>query len=402
MNRLIKILGIIILPFLSLETKGDSHLTKRELADLGFENVRMVVDNQTVFATFDDPAYRGTFRGPAEALRTLKKQFPEALNFELVLCEYGISKVCVHSYCDSIGNWNVTVDYNVNKVNERLKEDQTSVNKSFGKVDVNLIPIFTLDNHRYDKLFEVGAFFAPSFETTLWKGNRLIFQPIIPIYTNLDKENVHRNLRLGVAAISQELFNNAKYFSKLSVGCFYPDAVGVYGDFGFKPTTYLDLGAHIGYAYTSLFYNKKWYIGKPTMFSAMLKCSIYDPWSSCQLQLQGGRFNFGDYGVRVDFTRHFGEYAIGLYGILTGGEHNGGFHFSIPFGGKKQLRSGVIRVKLPEYYDLQYSMVSFWRYTWEKMGRELEEIPDKNHSAHYWQAEFIEKYLQSYLDGNFE
>jgi hypothetical protein len=36
------------------------------------------------------------------------------------------------------------------------------------------------------------------------------------------------------------------------------------------------------------------------------------------------------------------------------------------------------------------------------MGREMEEIPDKNHSAHYWQAEYIEKYMQKYLDGNFE
>jgi hypothetical protein len=209
-------------------------------------------------------------------------------------------------------------------------------------------------------------------------------------------------LRLGVASISQDLFYSGRWTGKVAAGVFYPRYAGFYGELGYHVNANLDIGAHVGYAYTSFFYDDKWYIGEPTVLTTMAKVSYYEPWSSFQLQAQAGRFCYGDWGVRVDLTRHFGEYAIGLYGILTGGEHNGGFHFAIPFGGKRQRRKGVIRVKLPDYYDMQYSMVSYWRYALENMGQEMEEIPDKNHSAHYWQADYIEKYMQKYLDGTFE
>lgn len=385
----------------SAQAQNDMSLPNQALQDKGFENIRILSESDTVFAAIEDPAYRGTFRGPAEALKVLRQYYPNCNKFEVVVLEYGISKVCVHAVCDH-EKWEINVDYDVKRVNDRLKKDLIPSKKSYGMVDVNLIPIVTLNNHRYDKLFEVGLFFAPSFETTLWKGNRLIVQPIVPLYTNLQKEDAHRNLRLGVAAISQELFDNGKWSTRVAAGSFYPDIVGFYGDLEYKLSSKLDIGVNLGYGYTSLFYDNKWYIGEPSVFSAMAKCSYYEPRTSFQLQVQAGRFEFGDFGGRIDLTRHFGEYAIGLYGILTGGEHNGGFHFSIPFGGKRQKRNGIIRVKAPEYYDMEYSMVSFWRYTFEKMGRLFEEIPDKNHSAHYWQAEYIEKYMQKYLDGTFE
>ena len=386
----------------SANAQKDMHLLKQTLGNLGFENVCAVDIDDTIFVSLEPTSFRGTFRGPAEALKCIKSICPSSSHVELSVHEYGVPRVCVHALCEVSDRWNVSVDYDVVRVEDKLKNDHSPSKNNYGKIDVNLIPIVTLDNHQYDRLYYFGVFFAPSFETTLWKGNRIIVQPIIPVCTNLDEYDTHKYTRLGVAAISQELFFKGKWTGKLSAGAFYPDAVGVYGDFKYKLNPYIDFGAYVGYAYTSLFYDKKWYIGKSTMLDAMLKFSVYDPWSSFQFEMQGGRFNFGDWGVRADLTRHFGEYAIGLYGILTGGEHNGGFHFAIPFGGKKQNRKGFVRVKAPDYYDMQYSMVSYLRYTWQRMGRELEEIPDKNHSAHYWQAEYIEKYTQRYLDGTFE
>ena len=401
MNRVFAILCIIVMSIFSAQGQNDIRLSRQILSDKGFENVKVTVDADTVFAVIEDPAYRGNFRGPAEALKLLKKCFPKCSHYEMSVLEYGISKVGVHAECD-VDKWIVNVDYDVKRVNDRLKNDSKTCNSSYGNIDVNLIPIVTLNNHRYDKLFEVGVFFAPSLETSLWKGNRLTVQPIIPLYTNLDKMNSNRNVRLGVASISQDLFYSGRWTGKVAAGCFYPDYMGLYGELGYHVNTNFDVGAHVGYAYRSLFYENKWYVGEPTAFTFMAKASYFDPWSNFQIQAQGGRFCYGDWGVRLDLTRHFGEYAIGLYGILTGGEHNGGFHFAIPFGGKCQKRNGRIRLKAPEYYDMQYSMVSYWRYEEESMGREIEEIPDKNRSAHYWQAEFIEKYMQKYLDGTFE
>lgn len=401
MNRVFAILCINVMSIFSAQAQNDIHLSRQSLAEQGFENISVVVGSDTVFAVIEDPSYRGTFRGPAEALRLLQKSNPECSHYELSVLENGASKIGVHAVCNS-GKWIVNVDYDVKGVNDRMKNDRQPYSKCYGKVDVNLIPIFTINNHRYDMLCEFGAFFAPSIEMCLWKGNRFTVQPIIPIYTNLDKTDANRNLRLGVASISQDLFYSGRWTGKVAAGVFYPRYAGFYGELGYHVNANLDIGAHVGYAYTSFFYDDKWYIGEPTVLTTMAKVSYYEPWSSFQLQAQAGRFCYGDWGVRVDLTRHFGEYAIGLYGILTGGEHNGGFHFAIPFGGKRQRRKGVIRVKLPDYYDMQYSMVSYWRYALENMGQEMEEIPDKNHSAHYWQADYIEKYMQKYLDGTFE
>jgi hypothetical protein len=121
-----------------------------------------------------------------------------------------------------------------------------------------------------------------------------------------------------------------------------------------------------------------------------------------QVELQGGRFTYGDYGGRVDVTRHFAEYAIGVYGILTEGEHNFGFHFAIPFGGKRQKRNGYVRVRLPEYFTWNYSEKSNFKYALENMGKSYVTQPDQNHSAHYWEPAFVEEYVERTLNGTFQ
>ena len=393
----------------------DVEMSRQGLTKLGFENVRILRNCDTVYASVEDPSFRGTFRGGAKALELLAASFPDVSYYELLLEEYGCSKVCVHA-SEEDGKWRVSVNYDVEKT-KRLLKQMEGVKSPYGKIDISLIPIISLANNKYDRLFDVGIFFAPSFSTSLWKGNRIIVQPIIPLYTNYDKtvseadkttlsvsyySNPRRQVRLGVAAISQELMENDKWSAKVAAGSFYQNVVGLYGELGYHFNENLDLGVHAGYSYTSLFYDQKWYIGSPTMCNIMAKATYYEPVSSVQIELQGGRFMYGDWGGRLDLTRHFGEYAIGVYGILTGGEHNGGFHFAIPFGGKRQKRDGVFRIKAPEYYDMQYSMVSYYRYVWEKMAREFEEIPDKNRSAHYWQAKDIERDIQKMLNGTFE
>ena len=134
----------------------------------------------------------------------------------------------------------------------------------------------------------------------------------------------------------------------------------------------------------------------------MAKADYYEHHSKLQLELQAGRFLYGDYGGRFDVTRHFSEYAIGVYAILTGGEHNFGFHFAIPMGGKRQRRNGFVRVRLPEYFNLEYSMQSYFKYWQEKMGRRYSTQPDENRSAHYWEPKFVEQYVSRILNGTFK
>ena len=43
-------------------------------------------------------------------------------------------------------------------------------------------------------------------------------------------------------------------------------------------------------------------------------------------------------------------------------------------------------------------MLNYYRYAFEHMGVTYKEIPDKSFTTHYWQAAYIEHYLQRFLD----
>ena len=133
-----------------------------------------------------------------------------------------------------------------------------------------------------------------------------------------------------------------------------------------------------------------------------MRADYFDVATALKAQLTAGRFLYGDYGARLDITRHYRDYAIGVFGILTGGEHNAGFHFAIPVRGKRNKQGGYLRVNLPEYYDMQYNMVSYFEYADERMGTELEVRPIENRSLQYWNAAYIQRNVQRILDGKLD
>lgn len=367
------------------------------LKDMGFENVRVRVVDGVVYAAVEATAYRGTFRGAGVALNKLAADFPDATSFELVILEYKVPEVHVHAVKD-YDKWTVGVDYAVGNVMDNLKmvEQQGS---STGKVDVTFYPMVSIDNHRFDKLCEYLICLAPSFETTLWKGNRVTVQPIFPVAGNVAKGSSDTYVHLGVASLQQRFLNSDRWYGDIAGGFFLYDRVGAHARLGYKANKNLGLTLQLGLTGDAYVDGDGYNVSKPDRFNFMLKADYYEPNTRLQCSLSAGRFVYGDYGARLDCTRHFGEYAIGLYGILTGGEHNAGFHFAIPFGGRSQRRKGALRLRLPQYFDWEYSMVSYYKYSFEKMGQEYEERPDKNRSAHYWQARYIEQYLQKFLDG---
>lgn len=390
-------------------TAGKSQTPSQALKALGIENITIATYGDTVYAIIEPTPYRGTFRGAGAALKALAESNPTACKFEIVVQEYHTDRVAIHAQLLDSNEWDVNADYDSRDVRNKIQfatargfSQVKEQNTSSGKLDMTFYPMVTFDNHRFDRLGDYGIFIAPSIETTLWHGNRITLQPIVPIWTNFDKHNTDRNLHLGVMSIQQELLNNARWNATLAAGTFLYDRLGGNLNVGYHMTPYIDLGLQANLSVRSVFEDWKWHIGKSLKLSTLLKASWYEPRSSMQVQLTAGRFIYGDWGARLDATRHFGEYAIGLYATLTGGEHNAGFHFAIPFGGKRQKRNTAVRVLLPEYFDWEYSMVSWGKYADDKMGQMLETRPDENRSAHYWQAKYIQRYLQKYLDGTFK
>lgn len=382
------------------------------LCSEGFENVRTAHVGNTVCVALNDPAYRGTFRGPAEAIKLVAEKCAGCDKVELMVEEYGTPRLAIHASKVG-GRWVVDADYETQPISDALdaasgKSNVRRGNSTYGKIDITFNPIVTLDNHRFDKLFEAGFYIAPTIETTLWKGNRINVEAIVPVYTNLDAGTRNRRFQLGSTNIQQDFIFGGKWYGTATVGAFRTCRAGANVDFGCHVLPQLSIGVRANWTVDSYFGKDKWYIasedlkGRRSEVSALVKVDYFHLPTAVQAQLTAGRFVYGDYGARLDLTRHLGDYAIGLYGILTGGEHNAGFHFAIPVRGKRNRQGGAVRVNLPEYYDMQYSMVSYFEYASEKMGTELEVRPVENRSLQYWNADYVKRNVQRLLDGVME
>ncbi|MGN1263584.1 MAG: hypothetical protein ACI4TW_06060, partial [Prevotella sp.] len=395
-----KVLHILLLSMLCcmMIQAHTGDITAERLTALGFENVKVDERDGVVYAMFEDRAYRGTWRGFGVMLQELAKNYPAATRFEVVVLDTKVPVACTHAKRNTEG-WHVNVDYDVQAVVEALRDVKTE-NNSFGKVDVYLHPKVSIDNHRLDVLCEYAVSIAPSIETTLWRGARVTIQPVIPLFGgNLPERSTLRHLRLGIADIEQELTRGGRWSAKVAAGLLYSDMAGVHAEAGYRLTKSLGVKLQAGITGDALSDGDGYHFEKPDRVSFLAKTDWYEWRTGLQVQLTGGRFAYGDYGGRIDVTRHFGEYAIGLYGALSEGEHNAGFHFAIPMGEKRQRRNGPLRLRLPEYFNWEYSMVSYYEYAEQKMGREYRTRADADRSSRYFQAEYIRTNLQRYMDG---
>lgn len=366
------------------------------LSRQGFEDIRVNIVNEVVYASVEPTAYRGTFRGAAVALEELGGYFPDHNRFELVVTEYQTPQVAVHAQRDA-ASWQVSVDYAMSPVLKRL-QGRPLANSSSWRFDVTAYPMVSLDNHRYDKLFEYTVSIAPTIEGTLWPGNRITLMPVFPVASNVWRRKPEGYIHIGVAAIQQDICFTDRLKAQVAGGIFMGNLMGIDARLTYRLGQCLTLGfkaAWLGETYVDA---SKYHFEKLDKVSVLGKASYYHTPTQLEAEVTGGRFVFGDYGARLDITRHCGEYAIGVFGILTGGEHNAGFHFAIPLAGKRQLRKGDFRLKLPEYFDLEYNMESYYEYAAQKMGRQVETRPDVNHTAHYWQAAYVEQYLRKSLE----
>ncbi len=375
------------------------------LENEGFEDIQVKMVADTLYAAIEDRAHRGTFRGAATAIKTIADNHPEVQHFEMVLTDYKMPQLIVHA--SKRGDiWNVSVDRKMEQAVRMLKGVKPH-RASNGKIDVTVFPMISLVNNKLDHLFDYSVRIAPAFAATLWKGARLTLQPIFPIVNNLSdisSNNHQRYIQIGNANLSQQILSTKHWHLSAAAGFFFEGRLGVQAEAEYHLMRNLDLSINGGYTAEANYTKQNGFgiIRNSGGLNFMAKADYYEPYTKLQIELRGGRFLYGDYGGRLDVTRHFGEYAIGVYGILTGGEHNAGFHFAIPLGGKRQKRNTFVRVRLPEYFAWEYSMVSYFKYWNERMGRNYMTQPDENHAAHYWEPAFVEEYINRILNGNFK
>ncbi|NDV57796.1 YjbH domain-containing protein [Bacteroides sp. 519] len=370
-----------------------------KLQQLGFENIQVTENNRTYTVAFEDNVYRGTYRGIGKAIQAGIEGIQTGA-LEMVVLHNQIPQLCITlteatitAYKQKeIGLSDVYRQMGITTATDKLKQT-TKINSSKWKTDIVFYPDVTLENFTFDKLYHYAVDLSPALQTSPWKGAMITAQVVFPILTNMNGE--HTRIRPGVIALSQEVRFKKNWLGRVVAGNFTNNRIGVQAELTYRtPNGRFEIGGVIGSTgYSEVNSEDGWYIGTSQRINAMLKGMLYIPQFNLEMTGEAGRYLYGDYGLRGDITRHFGEYAVGLFGMFVEGEINGGFHFSIPLAGKSWKRNRMIRIKPADYFAAEYSVEAYGKYMDEKMGRKYATRADENRSQRFYQPDYIRYFL---------
>ena len=79
--------------------------------------------------------------------------------------------------------------------------------------------------------------------------------------------------------------------------------------------------------------------------------------------------------------------------MVSGGEANGGFSFSVPLPRKKRMQRKAVRIRLPEYWGLTYEAQSGNEYAERRLGRRYQTDPVVSRSNRFYNPDFMRKQL---------
>lgn len=399
-----KVLFVILLCLIQTVVSAQSFLLG-ELELLGFENLSSGVAKTYDWFTFEDRVHRNTYQGIADAVQLLIDDSSINKDVAFIVLDNNIPQVKVLlsyqlvSDCRKglISLGDVYKGLSVTYETDDYRNGETGgkvYDRSVGTIDFVVYPQVMLANYRLDKLYVVAVDLAPALEMQLWKGATLTGQVIFPIYNNLKGEMDY--IRPGIIALSQSFRLRDNVSGRISAGNFNTNRMGV--DVSLAYTTNngrFGLGVDAGLTGSSTFYDRRWRVSNWNRLNGFVTASYYEPHYNLQFDLSVGQYIYGDRGGRLDCTRHFGEVAIGVFAMHSGGVTNGGFHFAIPLPGRtrKRNKSFPVRFMLPEYFDWEYQAQATREYQERRLGQSYEVRPDENRSSRFFNPAYIKSNL---------
>lgn len=361
---------------------------EQTLLSLGMEEIRVAQTDSVCTIAYEDNIYRGTYRGLAaviEALRSLPET-EQAAAYELVVLDDRIPRLLLTLPRQTAA---LEVSYDTDEAMRRLKGKERR-NKMAGRIDVVLYPELFLQNSWLDKLYGVAVNFFPAIQMDLWKGAVLTGQVVLPVYTNMT--DFRKYIRPGVITLRQEFRLPGGVLGRLTTGNFTGNRMGVNAALRYLPARGRWLvGANVGLTGSSTCYGGEWVVSTWRRVSGSVWGRYNEPHYGLQIDLAAVRLVYGDMGARLDCRRHFGEVTVGVYGLFTDGEMNGGFHFALPIPGTKRGKRRAVRFRLPEYFAHEYRARHGGSYGDELLGYSYEVRPDENGSRGYDAPDFIKK-----------
>jgi hypothetical protein len=360
----------------------------------GFENIRAYPRGNTLVVSYENNVYRNKAKALRVVLDNLAGCGYDTLKVVTLVNDLPIVITKLSSYTwqhyktgetTAIGTAHqIDVSYHTDAA-WKLIRDTTPANPQVNKVDLVVYPQVSVMNVRFNRIYEVQFNIAPALEVSLWRGMLFTGQVIFPVVNDHQYGDEGDQIRAGFVTLAQEFRLPGTILGRAVIGKFNQDRYGTdmtLTRYFFGGKYYLS--ANAGYTGSYEYYGNGWYRNDLKTLTWFLKSGYFYRPYNVQFDVTAGRYLNGDYGVRGDCTRYWGETAIGFYVKEAGGKINGGFHFAIPLYPRRYKKNRHFQLRSPYYFDWEYNAA-----TESYHGQYYETRPNENRAEHFFNPDLL-------------
>ncbi|MEG1585409.1 MAG: hypothetical protein RR346_00880 [Bacteroidales bacterium] len=356
------------------------------LLSAGMENVRCEASDGMLYLAFEDRVDRQPWIGLAQLMQLCRQHditSPVSVNLE----QNGVARV--NLLFEGMQLIEVTSD---TRTCSRMLAKSKSGDRPYGKLLITALPVINLRNARTDVIFTVFAGLAPTLQMQLWRGADLTAQIIIPIYNSMEKQFDY--IRPGLITLSQRFKIGNRWEMIGSVGNFTNQRAGIHGLVGYHlPNGKWGATLSGGLTGSSTTWGGDWAFSKWKHIDFEASTYLYLAGSNTKIQASAGRYVMEDYGVRGELSRRFRNVTVGLYGMISGGEVNGGFNFILPLAFTRLKRIHPVSFVWPQWYDWEYSAQSGPEYVKKGVGKSYLSRLYERADESYWNPLYIKSQI---------
>ena len=364
----------------------------------GYENVRVLSQGKTLNISYENNIYRNKSLGLSNILENLSHTGYDTLNVVTLYNDLPIIVTKINSEdfrrvkAGPGAFKKISPSFQVSYRTDntwKILESNKPVNSHINKFDLVFYPQIYVMNVLLTQIYEVQLNIAPALEVSLWRGMKFTGQVIFPLATHWVFGEDGNVVRPGIISLAQEFRLPGTIIGRAVIGKFNQQRYGA--DFSLthyllKGRAYLKING--GYTGEYQYMKGEWFRNNLKTVTGFLKAGYYYTPFNMQLDASGGRYLNGDYGLRGDCTRYFGETAVGFFAMLGSGKLNGGFHFTIPIGSRKFKKNRTFQMRAPSYFAWEYNAGTDFYY-----GQIYKTRPDENRVEQFYNPNLLIKNL---------
>ncbi len=346
------------------------------LSDLGFENIRSVINDTSVFVAFENRRFRDDGRAIVEAVQIIDNNIllEKPVELNLILLFQNVPVLLINFNLEDFRNLKKQIiDVDVFELRLLVTSDclyafkklntLEAANRSLFKADVLVIPQVRTQFGNFDNPVQSNINLIPELNFQLTKGLSFKGQIIVPLQNDIHFDEEGKEVRPGNITLNQFIRLKDDFYLNVTAGFFDKNRAG--GNFEMRKffangqfSIGTNLGYTTGYSYTGY---RTDYLDYEKYFTALLELEYRHLPFDLTGRLQVGNFLYNSTGARFDVVRQFGEVNIGFFALAASGDINGGFNLAIPLPPRKYSKLKYVRIRPSERFKWEYRAKGFPR-----------------------------------------